>query len=110
MWATGLTHINTRLDKLKADKYTSGWMLDRGVVRNTADNMRPSVVERLLKVRWVVRSIPHGGLIQLFLVPVSAPRRVYERPWYVLSCLWGDAYKTTLAVKGPRWRSGYVIG
>ena len=28
-----------------------------------------SVVERLLIVRWVVGSIPHGGLVELFLVP-----------------------------------------
>ena len=34
----------------------------------------------------------------LFLVPASAPRLVYQRPWYVLSCLWDGAYKRTLAV------------
>ena len=34
----------------------------------------------------------------LFLIPVSAPRLVYQRLWYVLSCLWGDAYKIPLAV------------
>ena len=27
-------------------------------------------------VRWVVGSIPHGGTIELFLVPASAPRLV----------------------------------
>ena len=43
-------------------------------------------------VRWVVGSILHGGPIELFLVPASAPR-----PWYVLSCLWDGAYKRTLA-------------
>ena len=48
-------------------------------------------------VRWVVGSIPHGGPIELFLVPASAPRLVYQRPWYVLSCLWDGAYKITLA-------------
>ena len=37
-----------------------------------------SVVEGSLVVRWVVRSILHGGPIQLFLVPSNAPR---------LSCL-----------------------
>ena len=41
-------------------------------------------------VRWVVGSIPHGGPIELFLVPASAPR-------LVLSCLWDGAYKITLA-------------
>ena len=48
-------------------------------------------------VRWVVGSIQHGGTIELFLVLDSATRLVYQRPWYVLSCLWDDAYKITLA-------------
>ena len=26
-----------------------------------------------LLVQWVIRSIPHGGLIELFLIPASAP-------------------------------------
>ena len=34
---------------------------------------------------------------QLFLVPASAPQLVKQRLWYVLSCLWDDAYKRTLA-------------
>ena len=38
-----------------------------------------------------------GGPIELFLVPASAPRLVSQRLWYVLSCLWDDAYKRTLA-------------
>ena len=38
-----------------------------------------------------------GGPIEIFLVPASAPRLVKQRPWYVLSCLWDDAYKRTLA-------------
>ena len=38
-----------------------------------------------------------GGPIELFLVPASAPRFVYQRPWYVLSCLWDEAYKRILA-------------
>ena len=45
----------------------------------------------------VVGSILHGGPIELFLVPASAPRLVLQRLWYVLSCLWDDAYKRTLA-------------
>ena len=52
----------------------------------------------LLMVRWVVGSILHGGPIQLFLVPVGAPRRVYQRLWDVLSCLWDGVYKRTLVV------------
>ena len=48
-------------------------------------------------VRWVVGSIPQGGPIELFLVPASVPRMVYQRPWYVLSCLWDGVYNRTLA-------------
>ena len=48
-------------------------------------------------VRWVVGSIPHGGLIELFLVPASALQLVNIILWCVLSCLWDDAYKRTLA-------------
>ena len=33
-----------------------------------------------------------------FFVPASAPQLVQQRMWYVLSCLWDDAYKRTLAV------------
>ena len=36
---------------------------------------------------------PHDGPIKLFLVPASAPQLVYQRQWYVLSCLWDGAYK-----------------
>ena len=36
------------------------------------------VRERSLMVRWVVRSILNGGPIELFLVPASAPRLVYQ--------------------------------
>ena len=38
-----------------------------------------------------------GGPIELFLVPASAPQQVKQRLWYVLSCLWDDTYKRTLA-------------
>ena len=40
-----------------------------------------------LIVRVIVGSIPHGGPIELFLIPHSAPRLVYQRAWYVLSCV-----------------------
>ena len=53
-------------------------------------------------VRWVVGSILHGGPIELFLVPGSAPRVVQERLWYVLSCLWDGAYKRTIATNWER--------
>ena len=46
-------------------------------------------------VRWVVGRILRGGLIELYIVPASAP-------WYVLSCLWDDAYKITLAANRKR--------
>ena len=49
-------------------------------------------------VGWVIGLIRHGGPIELFIVPASVPRLVYQRPWYVLSCLWDGAYKITLAV------------
>ena len=39
-----------------------------------------------------------GGPIELCIIPAGAPRLVYQRPWYVLSCLWDGAYKITLAV------------
>ena len=35
--------------------------------------------------------------IEPFLVPASVPPLVYQRLWYVLSSLWDDAYKRTLA-------------
>ena len=43
-----------------------------------------------LMVRWVIGSILHG------VDPLSVPRLVYQRLWYVLSCLWDGAYKSTL--------------
>ena len=55
------------------------------------------LVERPLMVRWVVGSIPHGGPIELFFAPASAPATTGIIPWYVLSRLWDDAYKRTLA-------------
>ena len=33
----------------------------------------------------------------LFSVPTSGPQLVYQRPWYVLFCLWNSAYKRSLA-------------
>ena len=57
---------------------------------------------------FVVRAFAHGAMgrridhswgrpIELFLVPASVPPLVYQRLWYVLSCLWDDAYERTLA-------------
>ena len=58
--------------------------------------------------RLVIRAFTHGamgcridpswsGPIELFLILASAPQLVQQRLWYVLSCLWDDAYKRTLA-------------
>ena len=33
----------------------------------------------------------------LFSVLTSGPQLVYQRPWYVLFCLWKSAYKRSLA-------------
>ena len=38
-----------------------------------------------------------GGPIELFFVPASVPRLVYQKPWDVLSCPRVGAYKGTLA-------------
>ena len=45
------------------------------------------------------------GPLQAFsgsVVPASVPRLVHQRRWYVLSCLWDGAYKSTLTVKSER--------
>ena len=47
----------------------------------------------------------HGILFPIVLVPASAPRLVYQKPWFVLSCLWDDAYKRTLAAN----REGFLF-
>ena len=41
--------------------------------------------------------LPQHHRLLFLILPASAPRLVYQRPWYVLSCLWDDAYKRTLA-------------
>ena len=46
--------------------------------------------------------------VELFLVPASAPRLVYQKPWYVLICLWDGAYKRTLAAN--RTKVAHVSG
>ena len=38
------------------------------------------------------------SLMTVFVMSTSSPRLVYQRPWYVLSCLWDGAYKRTLAL------------
>ena len=55
------------------------------------------MVERPTMAPWVVGSIPHGGLAELFLVPASVAQPVYHQIlWYVLLCLWDGAYKRNL--------------
>ena len=48
----------------------------------------------------IIRLIPVAGLIELFLIQVSIPQLVYQKPWYELSCLWDGAYKTSQAAIG----------
>ena len=71
----------------------------------------------------MVRAFAHGAMgrridpswsepIELFLVQASAPRLVQQRPWYVLSCLWDDAYKKTLLLiekRSPCGDSGFPL-
>ena len=45
----------------------------------------------------VIRLIPCGGPIELFLVPSSAPLLVQQTLRYVLPCLWDGAYKRIVA-------------
>ena len=48
-----------------------------------------------------------GRYVCLFSVPTSGPQLVYQRPWYVLFCLWKSAYKRSLAAyrkEQPMWR------
>ena len=40
---------------------------------------------------------PWGGPIELFLIQLVLYDWCNKRPWYVLSCLWDDTYKRTLA-------------
>ena len=79
------------------------WMLTLGVViavmsmfKSAAGIVSDVVSEHSLMVRWVVGSILHVRPIELFLVLASDPRMVYQRLWYVPSCLWDGAYKRTL--------------
>ena len=48
-------------------------------------------------VRGVFGSIVHGGPMDRFFVPDSDPRLVKHSPWFVLPCLWDDAYKRSFA-------------
>ena len=65
----------------------------------------------------VVRAFAHGTMgrsfmvdpLELFLVPASAPRLVYQRPWYVLSSLWDGAYKRTVAANLLCGGSGFPL-
>ena len=38
-------------------------------------------------MQWVVRSIPHGGSIEQFIIPASIGITEELYQWYVLSCL-----------------------
>ena len=76
--------------------------VSRGAMGGSSDRSQgatcSSVVRAFAHVAIGRRINPSwGGPIELFLAPASAPRLVYQKPWYVLSCLWGGAYKRTLA-------------
>ena len=47
-------------------------------------------------VQWVIGSIPHGGPIDFFHSSQCSTTGV-TKAWYVLFCLWDDAYKRFLA-------------
>ena len=49
-----------------------------------------------------------GVGIELFLVPASAPRLVYQKPWHVLSCLW-EMRHITEALLLIRKRVAHVV-
>ena len=50
------------------------------------------VVAHLLMVQWVTESIPLDGPFEILIIQTSAPQLVLQTLWYVLSCLWDDAY------------------
>ena len=83
-------------------------------IRSIHDNIRRFLYHLLnKKYFWISRisyiSTHVYGVLKVptsKLVPASAPWLVYQRPWYVLSCLWDGAYKRTLAVNWkdmPMW-------
>ena len=64
----------------------SEWSFIMSVVRVFAHG----AMSRRIDTSW-------GGPIELFLIPASAQRLVYQRLWYVLSYLWDGLYKRTFA-------------
>ena len=57
-------------------------------------------------VRWVIRSILHGGPSELFVVPASVPRLVLKRPWlcYPVCGMMHTKESLLLIGKLPMWR------
>ena len=57
-----------------------------------SDTVRKHLGE-IISLRWILKH-----RLNLFVsVPTSGPQLVYQRPWYVLFCLWKSAYKRSLA-------------
>ena len=56
------------------------------------------MVEHLLMMQWVIRSIPLGRPNELFLIPAGSG--IIKT---VVSCLWVGAYKTSLAPNQEEW-------
>ena len=74
----------------------------------TVQQRQAALVIKGARCTSVVRAFAHGvmgrridpscgGPTELFLVPASVSRLVYQRPWYTLSRLWNGSYKRTLA-------------
>ena len=54
---------------------------------------KPSAQATVKREIHLCQSLQFG----LFSVPTSGPQLVYQRPWYVLFCLWKSEYKRSLA-------------
>ena len=70
------------------------------VIKNNPGNFYRFSSQTFHPVTQINVTICRSGIYtlkELFLVPPSAPWLVYQRLWYVLSCLGNGAYKRTHA-------------
>ena len=65
-------------------------------MHNMQEDVRGSSVVELM-VWWVIRSILHGGPIELFLIPSSVG---ITKVMVCTVCLWDGAHKRSLAANG----------
>ena len=70
-------------------------MMDTFLIPTLTKSIMLTVIN--CRMQCIAESILHGGPMELFLIPSSAPQLVYQTLWYVLFCLWDGAYKRTLA-------------